>query len=296
DGALWLQTGVGVPHHIFHSKITTRPKTQPIAAAADKTGTSVGAGIGLPVRMARSTLAHRKAAPTATNAAVTITTNETVELIQAGTPSILKISIAIPPARKAKDDRIHAKNVRSFAKVKRGSGSSPSSQNFIFYCYNAHGVFSGKHLDKENYMETWEPTMSAGPLLGIALAAIVLILLLVIKFRIHAFVTLIIVSALTAIAAGIPIAGVVPTMIDGFGSPIASGALLLGLGARICRLVAASAGAQSRADALVNAFGAKRAPLALGIASLIMGFPIFFDAGLIVMLPVIFAVARRLDG
>ena len=145
-------------------------------------------------------------------------------------------------------------------------------------------------------METWEPTMSAGPMLGIALAAIVLILLLVIKFRIHAFVTLIIVSALTAIAAGIPIAGVVPTMIDGFGSTIASVALLVGLGAMIGRLVEASGGAQSLADALVNAFGAKRAPLALGIASLIMGFPIFFDAGLIVMLPVIFAVARRLDG
>lgn len=145
-------------------------------------------------------------------------------------------------------------------------------------------------------METWEPTMSAGPLLGIALAAIVLILLLVIKFRLHAFVTLIIVSALTAIAAGIPIAGVVPTMIDGFGSTIASVALLVGLGAMIGRLVEASGGAQSLADALVNAFGAKRAPLALGIASLIMGFPIFFDAGLIVMLPVIFAVARRLDG
>lgn len=145
-------------------------------------------------------------------------------------------------------------------------------------------------------METWEPTMSAGPLLGIALAAIVLILLLVIKFRIHAFVTLIIVSALTAIAAGIPIAGVVPTMIDGFGSTIASVALLVGLGAMIGRLVEASGGAQSLAEALVNAFGAKRAPLALGIASLIMGFPIFFDAGLIVMLPVIFAVARRLDG
>ena len=136
-------------------------------------------------------------------------------------------------------------------------------------------------------METWEPTMSAGPLLGIALVAIALILLLVIKFRIHAFVTLIIVSAVTALAAGIPVAGVVPTMIDGFGSTIASVALLVGLGAMIGRLVEASGGAQSLADALINAFGAKRAPLALGIASLIMGCPIFFDAGLIVMLPVI---------
>jgi len=267
-----------------------------MAAAADNTGTSLGAGNGLPNRIARSTIAHRKAAPTATIAAVTMTMNETTELIHGLTPSKLKISIARPPARKANDVRIHAKKVRSFAKVKRGSGSSPSSQNFMVTCYNPRGVISDEHLDKENYMETWEPTMSAGPLLGIALAAIALILLLVIKFRIHAFVTLIIVSAVTALAAGIPVAGVVPTMIDGFGSTIASVALLVGLGAMIGRIVEASGGAQSLADALVNAFGAKRAPLALGIASLIMGFPIFFDAGLIVMLPVIFAVARRLDG
>src|SRR5699024_11715793 len=110
-----------------------------------------------------------------TNASVKITMNEMHKFIQGATPSKLKISIAMPPAKNAKDVRIHARNVRSFAKVTRGSGSSPSSQNFMFICYNASGVISGKHLDKENYMETWEPTMSAGPLLGIALVAIALI-------------------------------------------------------------------------------------------------------------------------
>ena len=62
------------------------------------------------------------------------------------------------------------------------------------------------------------------------------------------------------------------------------------------RLVENSGGAQSLAELLVSKFGEQRAPFALGVASLLMGFPIFFDAGLIVMLPVIFAVARRLDG
>lgn len=47
---------------------------------------------------------------------------------------------------------------------------------------------------------------------------------------------------------------------------------------------------------MIEVFGEKRAPFALGIASLLMGFPIFFDAGLIVMLPIIFAVSRRLGG
>lgn len=145
-------------------------------------------------------------------------------------------------------------------------------------------------------MEDWVPTLSAGPLLGIAAAAIALILILVIVFKLHAFLTLIIVSALTALAAGIPLDGIVSTMTKGFGSTLASVALLVGLGAMLGRLVETSGGAKSLAETLVARFGEQRAPFALGVASLVMGFPIFFDAGLIVMLPVIFAVARRLNG
>ena len=145
-------------------------------------------------------------------------------------------------------------------------------------------------------MDTWEPTLSTGPLLGIAVAAIAVILVLVIYFKLHAFLTLLVVSALTALAAGIPLDGIVPTMTESFSSTLGSVALLVGLGAMIGRLVEASGGAKSLADAMVRRFGESKAPLALGLASLIMGFPIFFDAGLIVMLPVIFAVARRLNG
>lgn len=143
---------------------------------------------------------------------------------------------------------------------------------------------------------TWEPTLDAGPLLGVAAAAIIVSLVLIIWFRIHAFLALIIVSALTAIAAGIPLSETVGIMTDGFGGTLAPVALLVSLGAMTGRLVEQSGGAQSLADALVRKFGEDKAPLALGVASLMLGFPIFFDAGLIVMLPTIFAVARRLDG
>lgn len=61
-------------------------------------------------------------------------------------------------------------------------------------------------------METWEPTLSTGPLLGIAVAAIAVILVLIIYFKLHAFLTLLVVSALTALAAGIPLEGIVPTI------------------------------------------------------------------------------------
>ncbi|MGQ4510091.1 GntP family permease [Dermabacteraceae bacterium P13147] len=144
--------------------------------------------------------------------------------------------------------------------------------------------------------QEWQQTMSAGPLLGIAAAAIAVILVAVIVFRTHAFITLIVVSLLTAFATGIPVSNILPTMMSGFSGTLGSVALLVGLGAMLGKLVEASGGAKVLADAMISAFGEKRAPLALGVASLLMGFPIFFDAGLIVMLPVIFAVAHRLRG
>ncbi|MDN5630667.1 GntP family permease [Glutamicibacter protophormiae] len=145
-------------------------------------------------------------------------------------------------------------------------------------------------------IEGWSQTLTAGPLLLIAAAAIAVLLVLIIKLRVHAFLALIIISALTAFATGIPTDQVVPVMLDGFGKTLASVALLVGLGAMLGRLLETSGGAQVLADRLIRAFGEKRAPLALGVASLLFGFPIFFDAGLVVMLPVVFSVARRLGG
>jgi GntP family gluconate:H+ symporter len=140
------------------------------------------------------------------------------------------------------------------------------------------------------------PALSTAPLLIIAALAIAALLILIMRFKVHAFVALILVSLLTAFAAGIAPEKVVPTLLEGFGTTLGSVALLVGLGAMLGRLVEVSGGAQSLADDLIRLFGEKRAPLALGVASLIFGFPIFFDAGLVVMLPIIFSVAKRLGG
>lgn len=141
-----------------------------------------------------------------------------------------------------------------------------------------------------------QPALAAGPLLIIAALAIVALLVLIMRLRMHAFLALILVSLVTAFAAGIAPEKVVKTMVDGFGSTLGTVALLVGLGAMLGRLVETSGGAQALADDLIRMFGEKRAPLALGVASLIFGFPIFFDAGLVVMLPIIFSVAKRLGG
>ena len=145
-------------------------------------------------------------------------------------------------------------------------------------------------------MEAIEPVHSAGILLLIAAVAIALLLFLIMKVKIHAFVALVLVSVLTAIAAGIPLADVPGALSSGFNSTLGSVALLVAFGVMLGRLLEYTGGAQVLADNLIGRFGEKRAPFALGVAALIFGFPIFFDAGLVVFLPIIFTVARRFGG
>lgn len=145
-------------------------------------------------------------------------------------------------------------------------------------------------------MDAIEPAYGAGVLLLIAAAAVALLLFLIMKVKLHAFVALVLVSLLTAIAAGIPIADVPTALFAGFSSTLGSVALLVAFGVMLGRLLEYTGGAQVLADTLINRFGEKRAPFALGVAALVFGFPIFFDAGLVVFLPIIFTVARRFGG
>ncbi|WP_129656931.1 GntP family permease [Rothia halotolerans] len=144
-------------------------------------------------------------------------------------------------------------------------------------------------------IEGWTPTLGALPLLLVAAAAIALLLVLIMKLRLHAFPALILVSLLTAVVT-IPLDSIADVMLDGFGGTLASVALLVGLGAMLGGLLEVSGGAKVLAHKLISVFGEHRAPLALGVASLLFGFPIFFDAGLVVMLPVVFSVARWVGG
>lgn len=139
-------------------------------------------------------------------------------------------------------------------------------------------------------------THSPTYLLSLAGIAILVLLLFIIKIRLHAFIALIVVSFFVALFSGIAYDEVVPLLVSSFGGTLASVALLVGLGAMIGKILEDTGGAQQVADTLIGRFGAERAPLALGISSLLFGIPVFFDAGLVVMMPVIFSVARRFGG
>jgi len=145
-------------------------------------------------------------------------------------------------------------------------------------------------------VEAIEPAYGATTMLLIAAAAVALLLFLIMKVKLHAFVALVLVSVVTALAAGIPIGDIPDALLYGFADTIGSVALLVGFGVMIGRLLEVTGGAQVLADTLISRFGEKRAPLALGVAALLFGFPIFFDAGLVVFLPIIMTVARRFGG
>ena len=134
--------------------------------------------------------------------------------------------------------------------------------------------------------------MSAPALLGIAIGAIALLLLLVIRVRMSAFVAMLLVSFGTAIAAGIPIANVIPTMTDGMGKTLSSVMIVVGLGAMLGRLIEAAGGADALAQRFSAVLGPKRVVAAVTAAAFILGIPVFFDVGFIILAPIVFGFAR----
>jgi GntP family gluconate:H+ symporter len=145
-------------------------------------------------------------------------------------------------------------------------------------------------------VEAIEPQYGTAILLLIAAGAVALLLFLIMKVKLHAFVSLVLVSVVTAVVVGFDPGDIPDVLLFGFADTISSVALLVAFGVMLGRLLEVTGGAQVLADTLINRFGEKRAPLALGVASLLFGFPIFFDAGLVVFVPIILTVARRFGG
>ncbi|GGN87209.1 GntP family transporter [Streptomyces albiflavescens] len=134
--------------------------------------------------------------------------------------------------------------------------------------------------------------MSHTSLLLIAAAGVVTLLLLILRAKVQPFVALVVVSIAVALAAGVPAADLVKTIEEGMGSTLGHIATIIALGAMIGRIIELSGGAQAFAHSLMDRFGSKRTPLALTVAGFILGIPVFFEVGLIILMPIAYGVAR----
>lgn len=134
--------------------------------------------------------------------------------------------------------------------------------------------------------------MSAGVLLAIAVAAIALLLFLVIKVRLSAFVSMILVAFLTALATKIAPQKIVSTLQGGMGNTLASVMIVVGLGAMLGRFIEVGGGADSLARTFTKKLGEKRVIAAVTAAAFVLGIPVFFDVGFIILAPIVFGFAR----
>jgi gluconate transporter len=130
-------------------------------------------------------------------------------------------------------------------------------------------------------------------LLLLTLAAILFLLFLILGVKLHAFLALILTSMGLGLAAGMPPAAVLKSIQSGFGEALGFIAIVLGLGAIIGGYLEQSGGGRALADWLLTKFGRQHAAWAMLFAALLVGLPIFFEVGFIILVPLVWNLARE---
>ncbi len=119
------------------------------------------------------------------------------------------------------------------------------------------------------------------------------LIVLIARFKLHPFVALIAVSLALGIAAGMPFGSVVKAFQDGVGGVLGFIAIVVGLGTMLGKLMAESGGATRIATTLITLFGEKRVHWAIMFVAFIVGIPVFFQVGFVLLIPLVFTIARR---
>lgn len=131
-------------------------------------------------------------------------------------------------------------------------------------------------------------------LLIAAAVGIVVLLLLIIKFKLHPVISMMIAAIIIGVGAGMPLTMISDTVEKGVGKTLQGIALLVGLGSMFGGILEVSGGAQRIAQTLIDKLGQKKAGVALGITGLVIGTTVFFEAGVVVLIPLAFSVAKQI--
>ncbi|MEU1005540.1 GntP family permease [Streptomyces tibetensis] len=140
-----------------------------------------------------------------------------------------------------------------------------------------------------------EPITSAGHAqLGIAvLAGIAVIVLLITKFKLHAFLSLTLGSLALGAIAGAPLDKVLTSFSAGLGTTVAGVGVLIALGAILGKMLADSGGADQVVDTILEKAGGRSMPWAMVLIASVIGLPLFFEVGIVLLIPVVLMVAKR---
>ncbi|WCM19288.1 GntP family permease [Paraburkholderia bryophila] len=130
-------------------------------------------------------------------------------------------------------------------------------------------------------------------LLVFGVIAIALLILLITRYKVYPFLVLIIVSLLLGLASGMPMATIVKSFETGNGNTLGHIAIVVGLGTMLGKMMAESGGAERIATTLIDWFGEKHIHWAMMVVAIIVGLPVFFEVGFVLLIPIAFNVARR---
>ncbi|RKT25039.1 gluconate permease GntT [Paraburkholderia sp. RAU2J] len=130
-------------------------------------------------------------------------------------------------------------------------------------------------------------------LLVYGVVAIVLLILLITRYKVYPFLVLIMVSLLLGLVAGMPMATIVKSFETGNGNTLGHIAVVVGLGTMLGKMMAESGGAERIATTLINFFGEKNIHWAMMVVAIIVGLPVFFEVGFVLLIPIAFNVAKR---
>jgi gluconate transporter len=128
------------------------------------------------------------------------------------------------------------------------------------------------------------------PLLIVVLG-VLLLLVLLLGFKLNAFIALILVSLAVGIAEGMSVAEAIKSIENGVGSTLGSLTLILGFGSMLGSIVAESGSAQRITYGLINRFGVKRIQWAVVLTGFVVGIPLFYNAGFVLLVPIVFTLA-----
>nr|WP_202525432.1 gluconate:H+ symporter [Streptomyces sp. SID4926] len=140
-----------------------------------------------------------------------------------------------------------------------------------------------------------EPITSAGNAqLGTAVVlGIAVIVVLIAKFKLHAFLALTIGALVLGAVAGAPLDKAITSFTTGLGSTVASTGVLIALGSILGKLLADSGGADRIVDTIIDKASPKKMPWAMVLIAAVIGLPIFFEVGIVLLIPVVLMVAKR---